>query len=306
LTGTQATASGTNNSPTVNVSSATGEIVVDVMTGFDDLGGAHSHSPGAGQTERWGFDFTNLGSDAGSTEAGAGSVTMSWSLTGEIGGWAIAGVGVKPAGGDTLAFDAVSSSSTDSGAPIEWPHTCTGANRALIVGVLFESGATISSVTYNGVALTSIGGATFAGMGTRIEQWKLSAPASGTNYVIVTPSGTSTLLRVGAVSFAGAHQTTGSLTGTQANNTGVSTTPTVDVSSATGEIVADAMSIAEGLTNAATVGAGQTLRFQDPDTTDVPGGNFQGSTEAGAATVTMSWTSVSVQWGTVGVPVKPP
>ncbi|HLP93646.1 MAG TPA: hypothetical protein VK168_06395, partial [Saprospiraceae bacterium] len=89
--GTAATATGNNTTPTVNVTSAVGELVYDVVC-------THNSDPktaGAGQTER--YDKTSsihIGGGA-STEAGAATVTMSWT-TDVSEKWAIIGVSIKP------------------------------------------------------------------------------------------------------------------------------------------------------------------------------------------------------------------
>lgn len=85
--GTSAT--GNNNTPTVSVTSQTDAIVVDFM-GFTD--GSLS-SVGAGQTQR--YSETSNPRGYASTEAGAASVTMDWTLDATR-QWAIAGLSVDP------------------------------------------------------------------------------------------------------------------------------------------------------------------------------------------------------------------
>ena len=85
--GTPAKASGTSTAPTVNVTSATDERVVDGIAHANNT----TQTVGAGQTQR--------GSQTGmatSEEAGAASVTMSWTLAGSE-DWAIIAVALKPA-----------------------------------------------------------------------------------------------------------------------------------------------------------------------------------------------------------------
>lgn len=76
--GTPATFGSTSTTnPTVTVTSATGEIVIDTMA----TAGASSETAGANQTARWNFNTTpNQCSGSGSTEAGASSVVMDWTL----------------------------------------------------------------------------------------------------------------------------------------------------------------------------------------------------------------------------------
>ncbi|HEX6790438.1 MAG TPA: hypothetical protein VF247_03930 [Candidatus Krumholzibacteria bacterium] len=80
---------------TVSVPSAVGELVIDCM---GVQGNAATATVGAGQTQLWN-DFTrsNGGAVVGtaSTEPGAGSVTMTWNLSG-IDYWVIGAVSLKP------------------------------------------------------------------------------------------------------------------------------------------------------------------------------------------------------------------
>lgn len=99
--GTPATATVTSSAaPTVNVTSATGELVVDVV-GFLDSGGANrTLTVGAGQTSRGEVEGANLGSEGLGTseEAGAATTTMSWTISAAIDAWGIIGVPLKAAG----------------------------------------------------------------------------------------------------------------------------------------------------------------------------------------------------------------
>ena len=102
--GTQASATGApiSTAATVDVSSAAGELVVDVVAFLDNSGNITSLTAGAGQTARvdidlvGGLDFESFGM---SEEAGAATVTMSWTGTGTNTGWTIKGVPLKPSGG---------------------------------------------------------------------------------------------------------------------------------------------------------------------------------------------------------------
>lgn len=93
--GTAVTATGTDTTPTVTVSSAADELVDD---GLVIIHGG-TLSVGAGQTQRWNaiatFGFIKY---AGSTEVGAASTTMSWSNSNSQ-TWAIVAVPIKPTAG---------------------------------------------------------------------------------------------------------------------------------------------------------------------------------------------------------------
>jgi len=217
------------------------------------------------------------------------------------------------AGGEVipLAVDAISNGGAGGGGggqdvtSISWNHTCSGSNRALIVAVGFNTfgGISISSVTYNSVAMTDIGGIT-NGSSRRSQLFKLSNPTSGDHVVQVNFSGTCSNAGGTSVSFTGAHQTTASLTGTLATATGASSTPpSISVSSGSGQIVID--NLVHHPLEVVSQGSGQTLQDLSGD-----GGAYENnvSTEPGAASVTMSWTieSEGGNWSLAGVSVKPP
>lgn len=201
----------------------------------------------------------------------------------------------------SLAFNAASVSNFGAGVTsLTWSHTTSGLDRALIVGVSYFDAAAVSitGVTYAGVAMTNIGGATDSS-NSRAQLWKLSNPAVGANNVIVSFSGGIDGL-AGAVSFTGAQQITALLTGTLATATGSNTTPTVNAVSNPAEIVIDTLVTAFNLVDA-TAGAGQTERWK---VFNGPCG--AGSTEAGATSTTMSWTlSSSSPWALIAIAVKP-
>mgnify|MGYP001561318198 CR=1 FL=1 len=194
-----------------------------------------------------------------------------------------------------VVFDAAATGTAANAASLTFAHTvgAGGTNRVLIVGVSIDN-RTVTGVTYAGVAMTSVGS---VANGAQISHlWRLVNPATGANDVAITLSGGGTDIVGCAISVTGAHQT--SPVGTFASATGTSTAVTVNVTSAADELVVDMASVDAG---ALTVGAGQDSRC-NATAGDNQGG---GSTEAGAGTVTMSWTStVSSAWATGGVSVK--
>lgn len=197
-----------------------------------------------------------------------------------------------------VAYNSVASGSALAASSLTYSLN-NAAGDGLIVDVTFYDAVgtrAVSGVTYAGAAMTSIGGITVGGFNMRTEQWRLIAPATGANNVVVTMNGTTAEIKSGAVSMTGVHQTT--MVGTQATASGSSTTPSVAVTSATDELVMDG--IGADTPVSATVGAGQTERWKI-----VAGVGGAGSSEAGAASVTMSWTlGVSTAWVIAGVSVK--
>jgi hypothetical protein len=176
----------------------------------------------------------------------------------------------------------------------------------LLVGIMqgyADSAAVPTGVTYNGVAMTKIGEVAY-GSNHAISVWELVAPAAGAHTVAPTFTDFNIEALV-AVSLSGVHQTTPHGTVVTASN--ANTTPSVTVSSATGELVVDFVAVKQNSTATATVGSGQTQRANLATTVN-PVIDVRGlvSTEAGAASVTMDWTlSASESWKAVGVPVKP-
>jgi hypothetical protein len=199
-----------------------------------------------------------------------------------------------------VQVDAVSSDST-TGISITIPHTTSGSNRLMLVGVSFNNDnlETVTGITYNSVPLTLVGTATNSD-DARIEIWRLIAPDTGTYDVVVTFS--ADLLQegfAGVVTFTGVDQTTP--LGTFASAAADGITATVDVSSATGELVFD--TVATEYPSSISVGAGQTERWNIVLTSSIGAG----STEPGAGTVTMSWTleAAGDHWAIGAVPIKP-
>jgi hypothetical protein len=222
---------------------------------------------------------------------------------------------VAPGGGGAITFDAASvqAGSASGSTSLTWSHTVTsaGSDRILIVGVGVDQNqtccATVTGVTYGGVSMTLVPGGTSTRSGaTRSELWYLLNPPAGANNVVVTLSGSADV-RAGATSYTGVNQSTPF--GTAASATGDSSTASVNVSSAAGELVVDHASL-ESTSAYFTVGAGQTLRYASHGSDGSGGSNnnapIGGSSEPGAATVTMSWSlSSGKDWAIVAVPLKP-
>ena len=200
-----------------------------------------------------------------------------------------------------LAIDAVTDAAGSGAGPFTWAHTCAGSDRVLLVGIsYYDSGDTVSAVTYNSVALTVVSSSTVSNGQYTSTMYRLIAPATGSNTVSVTFTGSVFDFGAGAVSFTGADQTTP--LGTAVTATGTDTTPTVTVTSASGEIVVDALTIVHSGT--LTVDGSQSQRWNSAGASGHI--KYAGSTEAGAATTTMSWSnSTSQAWAISGVSVKP-
>jgi len=93
--GTAAKATGTTTPVTVNVSSVAGEYVVDSACAF--MVTAITLTVGASQTSAWNETPATGYVGAGSYEASASTITMSWTLSAAALGWATVAVPIKPA-----------------------------------------------------------------------------------------------------------------------------------------------------------------------------------------------------------------
>lgn len=180
--------------------------------------------------------------------------------------------------------------------------TTSGSDRYLLVGIGTNTSMTCTGITYNGVAMTIIGSAvdnTDSGANSRLYVFELIAPASGANNIVASFSGAPSYRTMFGISFTDVHQTTP--TGTAATaTTNNSATPSVTVTSATGELVVDFHSAHASLATF-SAGSGQTSRLTQ--TTDI---GMCCSTEAGASSVVMDWSNTNNRWySSRGIPLKP-
>lgn len=204
-----------------------------------------------------------------------------------------------------IAYDATSGAARAWVTSDSFLHTCTGDDRLLLVWVFFDRGNgiyNVSSMTYAGAALSLHASVQD---GTRSwELWRLVGPASGTNTLSATYNNTGPTAKVliRALSYTGVDSDLplGSVT---SNSNSVGTTASVVVSSASGEVVADCVWVFSSGQNI-VVGANQTSRAE-VDSATIGYGALGWSDEAGAASVTMSWTLSTDAWHIIGVPIKP-
>jgi hypothetical protein len=298
--GTFASASGDSAGPaTVNVSSAANELVFDTVA-CRQCGGL---TPDISQSPRWNQVISSgLHRGRASTAPGASSVTMSWTM-GASRPWAIGAVPIKPSGGSPPSVDGAAADTTAPDTLIV-SHTTSGSERLMLVGISFDpnNDQVVSSVTYNGTALSKEGHAVWSN-DARAEIWSLVAPALGTHDVAITFSARLSFgAAAGVQTFNGVDQVTP--LGTFVPASGSSAGPaTVDVSSGANQLVFD--TVACETCTSLTLGASQTQLWN----LSHAGGYAMGaaSTEPGAATVTMSWTlGSSDHWAIGAVPINPP
>jgi MSHA biogenesis protein MshQ len=174
----------------------------------------------------------------------------------------------------------------------------------MLVGVSINNdrNETVTSVTYNGVNLTLVGTAEEAD-NARVEIWQLLAPPTGTYNVVITFDQSLQRQAIGGVmTFTGVDQFVP--VGAFAGANGLSATASVNVSSAADELVFGV--VAAERPASLTPGAAQTEHWNI-----IIGGGGRtggaGSTQAGAGTVTPSWTlGRSESWAIGAVAIKPP
>ncbi len=171
---------------------------------------------------------------------------------------------------------------------LTWSHTISGgSNRELFVTMAIDAmGASVSGVTYGGVAMTQVGRTSGDHA---VEIWKLANPTVGTANIVISLE-SNTAIEAGAIAYNGVDTT--SATGTFAGASGTGTTSIVNVSSQTNDLVIGVTNW-NGTPSDSTNGASQTTIWALTDTAH----QSITATEAGAATVTMSSTvSTSAQW----------
>lgn len=173
----------------------------------------------------------------------------------------------------------------------------TGSDLVLVVMVGTEEDQTHDSVTFDGNALTKQ--VEQVATNRRTSIWTLINPPVTTGDIVCTPGAAADIAMI-ATSWQDVHQTTP--VSNSASASGNSTTPSVVVPSAAGELVLDAVnSDSDG--SDPTVGAGQS---EIADVEVIADFRFFASQQAGAApNVTMDWTTTSSPWASCGVSLQP-
>ncbi len=191
----------------------------------------------------------------------------------------------------TIAFDATSTSITTgfSAGPTTktWTHTSTStSNRLLVLAAdIWQDVAgtgTITSATYGGVSLTKALATRSFGMA--CELWYLPNPASGANTMSVTVTGAERSLKMGAVTYTGAAQTSSlEATSTSAGDSSSNNNPSVSLSIGNAGDVMNA-TLSRFFTTDATTS--QTSLFKDAVTSTLGAASYVISTTTGTYTDT--------------------
>jgi len=178
-------------------------------------------------------------------------------------------------------------------------HNISGTDPFIVVEVSLDDGSSdknVSSVTYNGVNLTNLSAVNGGGVKIAAEVWYLapaSNPANGNYDVVITISGGNTQkITAGVITLTGVDQTTPVDTGTVKTQDGKNTTPLLSVTSETDDLVMDVLSSQDG--DGLVPGNGQAEQWDLEIGGTGVSGHFGGaSTEVGATSVTMDWTTTN-------------
>lgn len=129
-----------------------------------------------------------------------------------------------------IAFDASVSLGTATSTSLTGAHTTSGSSRILFVGGIVDATTdVVTGVTYNGVAMTRVGYYADTGSSQSTFLYVLHAPATGSNNVVISWSGTHTCYGI-ASSYTGANQSStvdSSITNTATTADLTTTTTTV-------------------------------------------------------------------------------
>lgn len=192
------------------------------------------------------------------------------------------------------AFEAAGSSFTAN-------HTVSsGSNRYILVSVAIErNDATVASVTYAGQALNFLGRLTDGGGGATLDLWGRTAPASGTNQLVVSLSNSAAVV-VGAKSFANVDQTN-PLSGTIFSGNG--TVASGSITTSTNQLMVATLAVNDEA-DAVTAGAGQTSLYNVINAADVIGA--ASTKPASASSTSMSYSFVRTgRWVLAVIALQP-
>jgi len=208
----------------------------------------------------------------------------------------------------TVSYDNASGSKESAPSPLTWSHTIgSGSNRLLVVGVTNNNSAGTVSVTYNSVSMTEwshyhAGNDTSHPFLTFFYMKEANLPSSGAYNVVVTYGGGTTVVTAGAISFAGADQTTplqNEVKGSQGGGSAL----TVTITSSSGNM---AVLFAGSGSAAGTLGGtgSPTERVRQDFDGSAYMNNIVGVTAPGAASVQITYTDISDWYTWIGADVK--
>ena len=104
-----------------------------------------------------------------------------------------------------IAFDAVSDGGLVNANAQSWSHTCTGSDLFLSVGIKLYGDLDITSVTYNGVAMSQINAQVNPNEATYAVLYGLIGPATGSHTIAIARTSTNFIVS-GGISHTGVSQ----------------------------------------------------------------------------------------------------
>jgi hypothetical protein len=196
-----------------------------------------------------------------------------------------------------IAYDTNSQGEANTTDTVTVSHTCSGANRLLIVAVAYYNGATppLGTMEYNSVGMTLLAETPYgSATSERHALYGLKAPATGANDIVFTISGDHSM-GMAAISLTGVDQTTPWDIASADTNTVDDTKPiSVDIDSETDDWVIGSVSWWNqdgGLND----GAGVTRQVQNDNAAVEP--SIALGTKAGETTCTFGWSFDANEWG---------
>lgn len=199
-----------------------------------------------------------------------------------------------------VEFDAATDA-VGGGNSVTSSHTIGDYNDRFVTASVFCNDATETtpaSVTYAGVAMTQLGTTTTVDGDTSLSLWYLDAePAVGAGDCVATYGSACDKISVGVMSFYNVNQTAPLNTFNSAAAS--STLPSVTITSTSGDMVFDALGVAD-TAHTITIGAGQTQRYDGSP-------SISGSTKrAVSSSTTMSATlNATRSWIIMGAALQP-
>lgn len=203
-----------------------------------------------------------------------------------------------------VTYDTVSSAGLAT-ASLSWSHTtAVDADMLYVFAGGWDGTARTATCTYGGIAMTLI--ATTALSNVNDIEWcfKLPAPPTGTNTVVVTIGGGAMAPLFGtAFSVKGAHQTLSRAPVTVASTVNGAAVSVTVTDSAVGELILDACIEGAALTNVVNGPASHTERVDQ----SISGGETQaaGTSDGAAGSTVVGWTASNpASWVHIAVSVR--
>lgn len=191
-----------------------------------------------------------------------------------------------------IAFDAGDTVTTCSSvSSCSFSHTIgsTKPNEILFVFALTTNND--ASATYNGVAMTKIASQVETNDGRTISLFVLAGPTAGAHNIVISGTGTETLIRGMGASYSGALQSnTVDASIASHNDASVSSFTTTLTTLAIGDWAVLGVRQTGGV-NTGGIAAGTNMNFRTNDTFDAIGDNNSAITPAGSYSITVNATT---------------